>query len=121
MLYIGKKVDIVTRIPDWVGGEASLVGEVMLIRPDPRHVDPFVLLAYLRAPGTMEKIQKMIRGQTAHLHPTDMLSLDIPASVKRPSGDLKSLAKLLQNENSVAETLNELAYEQRRILSTIFN
>ena len=111
-----------TRIPAWVGGEASLVGEVMLIRPDPRHVDPFVLLAYLRAPGATEKIQKMIPGQTAHLHPTDMLNLDIPASgPKYSAATLKSLAKLLQNENSVAETLNELAYEQRRTLSTIFN
>ena len=46
VIYIAKKVDIVHKIPKWVGGNASIVGEVMLLRPDKQKIDPYALLAY---------------------------------------------------------------------------
>ena len=41
--YIARKIDVIDKIPDWIGGAASFVGEVMLLRPDLESIDPFVL------------------------------------------------------------------------------
>ena len=66
-IYIARKVDIVSELPQWLRGEASFVGEVMRLRTK-NGIDPYVLLAYLRLPSTQQKILTLVRGQTAHLH-----------------------------------------------------
>ena len=110
--YIAKKVDIVGAVPEWVGGKASLVGEVMLVRAKHGAVDPLALLAYLRHPDTMERIQRMVRGQTAHLHPNDLMMLEIPAYVMTPSSTLHSLTDILREELKLSARLNFLAERQ---------
>ena len=111
-IYIAKKVDIVGTIPKWVGGGASFVGEVMLLRVK-NGIDPFVVLAYLRLPSTRQQIQAIVRGQTAHLHPKDLLEMQIPKSLTKPPTELRKLADRLKKESQLSEEMNELAFEQR--------
>lgn len=116
--YIAKKVDVISSIPGWVGGKASYVGEVMLVRPNQQKVDPFVLASYLRLPSVADEIQRMIRGQTAHLHPEDLLNLEVDEDVIFASTAISELAALLREESSIAERLNEISWSQT-ILSSI--
>lgn len=109
-VYIAKKVDIITTIPKWVGGAATYVGEVLLIRPKQDKINPFSLLAFLRHPGTVDQIQQMVRGQTAHLHPEDLSNLVVPDSVIS-SGD-RGIIAVLKEEATLNERLNELSREQ---------
>ena len=109
-VYIAKKVDIVARIPDWVGREASFVGEVMMLRPWPE-VDSYNLLAYLRQRQTIERVQHLIRGQTAHLHPKDLLMMTMPDPVTI-QGDMSPLADILRNQAIHNEELNESIFAE---------
>ena len=111
-IYIAKKADAVGLIPEWVGGEASFVGEIMMLRAK-AEIDPMVLLAYLRLDGTRQRIRSLIRGQTAHLHPKDILDLRIPETLVDPPPELRSLADKIEREVGLAQELNELSHEQR--------
>ena len=113
--YIGKKVDVVTEMPAWLGGRASLVGEVMLIRPKLDVVDPFVLLAYLRSPNVYAQLQRLARGQTAHLHPDDVYQLPLDARVLKPDAELRALADCLRTQHGATDRLNAIN-EQARVL-----
>jgi len=119
-IYIAKKVDIITEIPQWVGAQATFVGEVMLIRPDKAKVDPYALLAYLRSPIAMSQIQKMIRGQTAHLHPDDLLELEIPHCIFKKSRTLIDLIKNTKEQTLLSDQLNELIYNQTVMIQNFF-
>ncbi len=119
--YIAKKVDVVSSIPDWVGNKASYVGEVMLVRPDQSKVDPFALTAYLRLPQVADEIQRMIRGQTAHLHPDDLLNLEVDEGVIFDSPVIKKLAELLREESKICERLNEISWLQTSLSSNVLN
>lgn len=110
--YIARKIDVVSGIPEWVGGIASFVGEVTLLRPNRTRVDPFVLAAYLRLPIVMEEIQYMVRGQTAHLHPGDLLSLQIDLGVLSEDLMAKRLAATLRKEAELSLRKNDLAWDQ---------
>lgn len=116
-VYIGKKVDIVEKIPDWLGGYASFVGEVMLIRPIQKLIDPYVLLAFLRAPSTMERLQMLIRGQTAHLYANDILEISLPSKLLQPDANLSRVAELLRLETKLNTKLNDYMIEQQQLLA----
>jgi type I restriction enzyme M protein len=116
-IYIAKKVDIVWQIPGWLGGQASFVGEVMLVRPKQEVIDPFVLLAFLRSPETTKEIQCMIRGQTAHLHKNDLSELPVPNKIFEPDNRLTLLSENLRREADLNEKLNELVHEQNILLN----
>lgn len=118
-VYIAKKVDIVGTIPEYVGSAASVVGELMLVRPDPKKIDPYVLLAFLRAPSTMEKIQRMVRGQTAHLHSDDLLDLTVPLDFLSPSPARESVVSMLKEEVGLSSRLSELNNVQDRMLNEL--
>jgi type I restriction enzyme M protein len=118
-VYIAKKVDLVDCVPEWLGGEASFVGEVMMIRPNQKIIDPFILLAYLRMPATTDRIQMMIRGQTAHLYASDLLDLPLPASLLDPDERMKKAAEILRRETEISLEKSRLAYEQQRLLGSI--
>ncbi len=84
----------------------------MLIRANATLVDPFSLLAFLRHPSTVEQIQRMIRGQTAHLHSEDIGNLIIPDDVlQRRTGKLVDLVK---QEASLSEKINEVSWQQNQ-------
>lgn len=108
--YIGKKMDIITRIPSEVGGQASFVGEVMLLRPA-KEIDPYLLLAYLRSQSVVQAMQDRVRGQTAHLHPNDVLDLPVDDGLLNAE-TLKRVANLIRRETELNDELNELAFSQ---------
>ena len=117
-VYIAKKADIVGNVPKWVGGEASFVGEVMMLRVR-EEVEPTILLAYLRLPSTQQQIQWMVRGQTAHLHPNDLLGMRLPRTLIRSSLPLRKLADQIKREIQLSEEINQLAFEQRELLRVV--
>jgi type I restriction enzyme M protein len=118
-LYIAKKVDIVTTVPSWVGGEASFVGEVMLVRTGNERLSAFMLLGFLRQPSVIAEIQRMVRGQTAHLHPDDIAELRIPQALLDAREEWKALEAVLREEAALNERLNELAWQQQRLSSLL--
>lgn len=118
-VYIAKKVDLVETVPEWVGGSASFVGEVMLIRPNHKLIDPYILLAFLRMPTTTERLQMLVRGQTAHLYPGDVVELPLPYELLEPDKNLKKAADLLRRETELHSKLNEYAFEQQQLLGSI--
>jgi type I restriction enzyme M protein len=115
--YIARKVDVITTIPEEVGGRASFVGEAMLLRPRVG-VDPFRLVAYLRMDSVVESIQDRVRGQTAHLHSRDMLDLPIDTEILE-SDALGRLAGLIQEECFLSERANQIAFRQAAILAEL--
>lgn len=118
-IYIAKKVDVVTAIPSEIGGKASFVGEVMLLRANVEKVDPFVLLAYLRLPSVTKEIQAMIRGQTAHLYPDDVLNLTVDGRVIKPDQTMRKLAELARQEAEKFAELNRIMFKQTALAAEL--
>jgi len=118
-VYIAKKVDIIANIPAWIGGAASFVGEVMLVRVNSKKISPFVLLGFLRQPSVNAQIRDMVRGQTAHLYPDDLRELRIPEALLGTSSQWQLLRDVLKEESSLNERLNELAQQQKEIFEKI--
>lgn len=112
-VYIAKKVDVVGTVPGWLGGKASYVGEVMMLRPRD-DVDSYILAAYLRLPSTRQQIQLLARGQTAHLHPKDLLEMQVPKTLIKPPVELRRLAAHIRKEAQLSEEMNRVGFEQRR-------
>jgi len=119
--YIGEKVDIVSQIPESVGGKATFVGELMLIRANPSKIDPLHLLAYLRMEKVKQQIRDMVRGQTAHLHAEDLLELQIPDAFIESRRAVRSLRDLLQEEQELARASNINAFRIAEELMKIEN
>lgn len=105
--YIAQKVDIVHAIP---GERATFVAEVMRLRVRPGTVSPYELLAFLRTPATRAAIVGLVRGQTAHLRPSDLLTLPLPETLASPE-----LVELLQREAALAHQLNLVTARQREL------
>jgi len=77
--YIGRS-DIVGKFPQEVrddNGRCIAVGELIIIRADPSLVVPEYLITYLRLGGVQEQIRKIVKGQTAHLYPRDLVNLEV--------------------------------------------
>ena len=77
--YIGR-VDIVSKFPQEVRDDDDrciTVGELIIIRANPELVVPEYLITYLRLAVVQEKIRKMVKGQTAHLYPRDLIHLEV--------------------------------------------
>lgn len=117
--YIARKIDVIQDIPEWVGRKASFVGEVMLLRPNQALVDPYVLAAYLRLPTVVEQIQYMVRGQTAHLHPTDLLSLAIDEALISDPVLVQDLAAAVQQEAQLSLRMNDVAWKQIKMSAAL--
>jgi type I restriction enzyme M protein len=92
----------VTEIPEFVGGRATYVGEVMMLRPRPDIVDPLLLLAFMRSPAAVTALQRMTRGQTAHLMPDDVGNLRVPTSLLVTNGRTSEIRNLLAEEGALA-------------------
>jgi len=116
-VYIAKKSDIFTGIPSFLDTKhVSFVGEVMLVRVDTTKIDPYLLLAFLRSSETINTIQKMVRGQTAHLHPKDISQLVIPAEVFKVGSNYEKAAEVIREQHLLSEKMNSLAAMQARLL-----
>ena len=75
--YIGRcdlVRDLAANIP---GGKVCSVAELIIIRPNPKIILPEFLLTYVRMPMVLEEIIRMVKGQTAHLYPSDLRELEV--------------------------------------------
>lgn len=114
--YIAKKVDIVSRIPESYGS-VTFVGEVIRVRPI-SSIDPFILFAALRYESVREDLQACVRGQTAHLNPSDMLKVIVPCNLEKPEPSLIKAADLLREEAELAFRLYSVASAASRLLTS---
>lgn len=114
--YIAKKVDVIVNIPPNYG-DVTFVGEIIRIRPA-KDIDPFILLAALRHPFVRENLQASVRGQTAHLNPSDLLNVRIPWDLRYPNPELLDVSRILHKEANLAFELNLVALDARRKLKS---
>ena len=116
-VYIAKKSDIFTGIPSFLKTKyVSFVGEIMLIRVDHNKIDPYLLLAYLRSSKAIKTIQRMVRGQTAHLYPNDISQLIIPKDIFNKGSKHQKVAGIIREQNTLCEKMNTLMAEQISLL-----
>lgn len=114
--YIAKKVDIVAHVPgDY--NELTFVGELMRLRPKPG-IDPFILLASLRHPMVRDDLQASVRGQTAHLNPSDLLEVIVSCDLLKPDQKLVEAADLFRREADLAFELNRVALKASKLLQS---
>jgi len=73
--YIGKS-GVVRTTPDGIH-ELRSVGELITIRPSDS-VPPGALATYLALPRIQREIQRLVRGQSAHLYSRDLKALPVP-------------------------------------------
>lgn len=71
--YIGKAA-LVQDVPE--GSDARVVGELITIRP--AGIDGATLTAYFAIPAVRAAVQRLVRGQSAHLYTTDLQHLPVP-------------------------------------------
>ncbi|KAF3978703.1 MAG: N-6 DNA methylase [Methylococcales symbiont of Iophon sp. n. MRB-2018] len=118
-VYIAKKSDIFTGIPSFLTTKhVSFVGEVMLVRVDTDKIDPYLLLAFLRSTEAINTIQKMVRGQTAHLHPKDISQLVIPKNVFKAGSNYEKAAEIIKEQHLLNEKMNSLVAMQSSLLNS---
>lgn len=67
--YIAKKIDIVDILPS---KECMAVGELLIIRPDLKKINPFYLVSILRRKEINDQFRSCIKGTTAHIYPDDV-------------------------------------------------
>ncbi len=118
-VYIAKKSDIFTGIPNFLSTKhVSFVGEVMMLRVNTAKIDPYLLLAFLRSTETINTIQKMVRGQTAHLHPKDISQLVIPKYIFKAESNYKKAAEIIREQHLLSEKMNSLIAMQANLLGS---
>jgi type I restriction enzyme M protein len=79
--YIGAKVDIVDQLPEGFEQRVFPSAEVMILRPDPKRVNPVQLLLWLQTPDGRNGLQACVTGQTAHLYAEDVGEIVVPENV----------------------------------------
>jgi type I restriction enzyme M protein len=106
--YIGEKIDIVDWIPPEYKNELLCTAEIMVIRVSPEIIDPYYVMMYLKTKSGFEAVQSVIRGQTAHIYPKDIGTIEIPIPSKnemdRFSVDLKELKSSLKRKSEAEKT-----------------
>ncbi|HYF10388.1 MAG TPA: restriction endonuclease subunit S [Candidatus Paceibacterota bacterium] len=121
--YIGR-ADIVDTLPKEVIEDSSkccCVGELIIIRANPEKILPEYLITYLRLSVVQEQIRRMVKGQSAHLYPRDLVGLDVilpPVDLQQEIAKINSHA-----EKSYLTTIRQasaaLAEARARIEDTI--
>ncbi|MDE0450533.1 MAG: N-6 DNA methylase [Gammaproteobacteria bacterium] len=114
--YIAKKVDIVAKIPQDFG-RVTFVGELIRIRAA-EGVDPYVLLAAIRHPQVRDDLQACVRGQTAHLHPGDLLQVYAPCDLSNPDDYLLEASELMRSEAHLAYRLSSTSVAASELLES---
>ena len=94
--YIGKKLDIVDYIPEEYENKVMCTAEVMVIRVNPKKIDPYYVLMYLRTEEGYEALQRCIRGQTAHIYPKDVKLIQIPIPPEDEMNALKAILDVMK-------------------------
>ena len=117
--YIAKKSDMFLNSPNFIKSPITFVGEVMLLRPNIEKINPFLLLAFLKHPKTIKKIQGMVRGQTAHLYPHDLGKLTVPDKILKNKNIYKEIIDLTEKTLYISNTLNTVSFKSRELLNSL--
>lgn len=91
--YIGQKIDIIDKIPERFNQGIMCSAQLMVLRVDPRRVDPYYVLLFLKTEDGYRAIQSCIRGQTAHIYPKDIKNVEIPIP---PDEELSKIKKEIE-------------------------
>jgi restriction endonuclease S subunit len=115
--YVGKKVYILEDIPS---KPTSYVAELLGIRTNPSIYNSHFLFALLKSDLFLKLLNREKRGQTSHLHPSDVKQIPIPLpslSIQKEIADhitnIRQQAKTLQNEAKAA------IEEAKRVVKTM--
>ncbi|MBA7708635.1 hypothetical protein ES703_117538 [subsurface metagenome] len=124
-IYIGR-CDLVDTFPVEILEDDSrccCVGELIMIRANPEKVMPEYLVTYLRLPVVKNQIRRMVKGQSAHLYPTDLSRLEIILPPKKIQEELAELNTSSQNEYNyrITEATELLQKARDKIEHTILN
>ena len=117
--YIAKKSDMFLNLPDFIKPPVTFVGEIMLLRPDIEKINPFLLLAFLKHPETIKKIQGIVRGQTAHLYPHDLGKLTVPDKILKEKNIYQEIIDLTEQALHVSNTLNTVSFKRKQLLNRL--
>ncbi len=63
----------------------------------------------------------MVRGQTAHLHPDDLLELAVPEHLLRPTIEQVKVVENIRTETRLNDELNEITHRQVEQLRVAFS
>jgi len=105
--YIGQKIDIIDKIPESFKEGIICSAELMVIRVNPKYIDPYYVLLFLKTNNGYRAIQSCIRGQTAHIYPKDIKNIEIPLipeeEMNQIKGDLENMKKYLRKKGDADE------------------
>ena len=119
VMYIAKKSDMFLSNPDFITSPITFVGEVMLLRPNIEKINPFLLLAFLKHPETIERIQGMVRGQTAHLYSSDLENLQVPEKLLKNKNMYHEIIDLTEESLQTSNTLNIVSFKRDQLLNNM--
>jgi len=108
--HIGKKVDVISDIPETYEGKCLFVGELMLLRnKDGRKIDPYYLVSFLRSTLGKIQIQRCARGISSHIYGSD-----IEKYVKIPIPDDEIIEK-------ISRLVSEVELRKNKAISIVRN
>ncbi|AHE36585.1 hypothetical protein [Burkholderia pseudomallei] len=104
--YVGKRVDVISEIPKWVGDEVGCVPDLMIIRPKPTgssYLSLQYVAAFLRSPSGLHQVQRCIRGlRGGHVYKDDLerfVRVPLPEEAwMREFDAVETEAELIRNE-----------------------
>lgn len=108
--YIGRSFALVRDIPDKYQSECMAVGELVIVRVNSSLVFPDYLLACFSLRPIQALINRMTRGQSAHLYANDLEDLAIPIP------PLNIQENILQELNRRRNTAQSLTYEAEALV-----
>ena len=117
--YIAKKSDMFLSSPHFINYPITFVGEVMLLRPNIEKINPYLLLAFLKHPETIKRIQSMVRGQTAHLYPHDLGKLIVPNKIIKNKNRYQEIIDLTEEALNISSTLNAVSFKRSQLLNNL--
>lgn len=124
-IYIGR-CDLIDTFPLDVTEDQSrccCVGELIIIRANPEKVLPKYLITFFRLPVVQEQVRRFVKGQSAHLYPTDLSELEVVIPPKKVQEEIAELnAKSETDYNArIKEAVNSLQATRTEIKKLILN
>jgi len=122
-IYIGR-TDIIDTFPQDVMDDDSrccCVGELIIIRANPEKILPKYLITFLRLQIVQEQIKRMVKGQSAHLYPKDLVRLDIVLPNKKLQEEIADLNEKAEKDflKNISEANGSLSMTRNKIKEII--
>jgi type I restriction enzyme M protein len=111
--YIGQKIDIIDRIPEVYQDGIICAAELIVLRVNPRYIDPYFVLLFLKTDDGYRAIQSCIRGQTAHIYPKDIREVEMPIPPE------EEIERLLKEIEVIKENLRKKGEANERFVESL--